>query len=223
MKRFFIFLAVVVLCLVPASMQGATVLLSENFDELTAMLSVTSVGAFSAIDGTNVDIVGPGDGFPICVAPASGNCVDMDGTGGNPQGVLQSNSSFTLVPGTDYFLSYDLIGSQRGVTASTTVTFGPYTQTFNLTSGDVTSGIVSNALITVSSPTTVFLTFTSNTPGEVGDLLDNVLLTSTPASAVPEPSTLMLVSPGLLLGFAGMVRRRFRARSRRTAVACRQR
>jgi hypothetical protein len=56
MKRFYIFLAVAALCLVPASVQGATVLVSENFDELTTMLSVTSVGAFSTIDGTNVDI-----------------------------------------------------------------------------------------------------------------------------------------------------------------------
>src|SRR5579864_2923631 len=175
MKRFSIFLA---LCVLPASIQAAT-LLSENFDALTATLDVTSVGAFSAIGGTNVDIVGPGDGFgALCATPESGNCVDMDGTGGNPQGILQSNTAFSLVPGTNYFLSFDLIGSGRGVTASTTVTFGPYSHTFNLTSGDVTSGIVSNALITVSSPTTANLTFTSNTPGNISDVLDNVLITS---------------------------------------------
>ena len=37
---------------------------------------------------------------------------------------------------------------------------------FALASGDVTDGIVSGKLITVSSPTTTYLTFTSNTPGE---------------------------------------------------------
>ena len=94
----------------------AAVILSENFDELTANLGVTSVGAFSTINGTNVDIVGPGDGFgSLCAAPASGNCVDLDGTGGNPQGQLQSNMTFA--PGS-YLLSFDLIGSQRGTTAS---------------------------------------------------------------------------------------------------------
>ena len=34
--------------------------LNENFDELTAGAAVTSAGAFSTINGTNVDIVGPG-------------------------------------------------------------------------------------------------------------------------------------------------------------------
>ena len=96
-----------IFCALPA-VQAATIL-SENFNELTASLSVTSAGAFQAIGGTNVDIVGP-----LRASPEAGNCVDMDGTGGNPQGILQTVSAFTLTPGTNYFLSFDLIGSQRG-------------------------------------------------------------------------------------------------------------
>jgi hypothetical protein len=183
----------------------AAVLLSENFDELTPMLTATSVGAFHTINGTNVDIVGDSLFGSLCAPPESGNCVDMDGSGGNPQGQLQSNSEFTLTPGITYFLSFDLIGSQRGITASTTVTFGPYVQTFTLASGDDTSGIVSNALITVTSPTSAFLTFTSNTPGDIGDLLDNVLITSA-VVVTPEPASLTLLS-GALLGL-GLIRRR---------------
>jgi hypothetical protein len=198
----FVFL---VLGVLPATIQSAT-LLSENFDELTAALAQTSVGQFSTIDGTNVDIVNGS----FCAAPESGNCVDMDGTGGNSQGVLQSNSSFLLVPGTSYFLSYDLIGSQRGVTASTTVSFGPYTQTFVLLSGDDSTGIVTNQLVTVSSPTTTFLTFASNTPGNIGNLLDDVLITSSAANSVPEPSGTILVASGLLLGWAVLAFRRRR-------------
>jgi hypothetical protein len=196
------------LCVLPAAGHAAT-LLNENFDELTPQLTVTSVGLFSAIDGTNVDIVGGGLFGSLCVAPESGNCVDMNGSGGNPQGILRSNSSFMLQPGVDYLLSFDLIGSQRGSAASTTVSFGPYTQTFNLASGDVTSGIVTDRLVTVTAPTTAFLTFTSNIPGDIGTLLDNVMITSGPPVSTPEPATLGLLAFGLAAaGLAGRKRRK---------------
>ncbi len=194
-------LCISALCVVPASVQAVTIL-SENFDELTTSLGVTSVGAFSAIDGTNVDIVGPTLLSGLCAAPESGNCVDLNGTGGNPQGVLRSNTPITLSPGIDYRLSFDLIGSQRDLTTSTTVNFGPYNQTFVLASGDVSSGIVSNALVTVGATTVANLTFTSNTGGQIGALLDDVLITS----VIPEPSTALLVALGL--GSMSVVRRR---------------
>jgi hypothetical protein len=200
------------LALLPAAGPAAT-LLDENFNELTPMLTATSVGAFSAINGTNVDIVGGGLFGNLCVAPAAGNCIDMSGTGGNSQGVLRSNSAFTLEPGVSYFLSFDLIGSQRGVTASTMVTFGPYSKAFTLASGDNTSGIVSNALVTVSTPTTALLTF-SETSGaaNIGNLLDNVLITSSSGTAVPEPATFALITLGLV--GVGLSRRRRSGRTR---------
>jgi hypothetical protein len=97
-----------------ASTASASVILSENFDELTPALDVTSVGAFSTIDNTRVDIVGGSIFGRLCVAPESGNCIDMAGSGGSIQGWLQSNMLFSA--GT-YLLSFDLIGSQRGNTA----------------------------------------------------------------------------------------------------------
>jgi hypothetical protein len=189
------------LAALPAASLAGTTLLDENFDELTPMLTATSVGEFSAIGGTNVDIVGGALFGSLCVAPESGNCIDLNGTNGNPQGILRSNSAFSLVPGINYYLSFDLIGSQRGISSSATVTLGSYDQLFTLASGNVTSGVVSDQLITVSAPTSAYLTFTSNMPGNVGALLDNVLLTSSAASAaVPEPATLGLLG----LGFAGL-------------------
>ncbi|HLI86498.1 MAG TPA: hypothetical protein VKV17_21495 [Bryobacteraceae bacterium] len=65
---------------------NASVVLSENFDELTPNLAVTSAGAFSAINGTNIDLVGGGLFGSLCASPESGNCVDMNGSFGNPQG-----------------------------------------------------------------------------------------------------------------------------------------
>jgi PEP-CTERM motif len=185
-----------------ASVQGATIL-GENFDELTVQLAATSAGAFTTSGRTNVDIVvGPANGVgTLCASPAFGTCIDLDGTGGNSQGILQSGP-ITLKPGVNYFLSYDLIGSGRGNTTSATVTFGPYSSTFTLDSGDTSTGIVSGALVTVSSTTTTNLRFASNTPGEVGSILDNVFVRTSTAT-VPEPSGLFL---GLLgLGFVAVV------------------
>ena len=195
--------------LTATSLHAGTIL-SENFNELTAQASATSVGAFSTIGGTNVDIVGPGFFPSLIVAPESGNAIDLDGSGGNPQGVLQSNSAVSLVPGVDYLLSFDLIGSQRGNTTSTTVTFGSFDQTFVLSSSDDTDGIVVDALVTVTTPESEFLTFTSNTPGNMGALLDNVSIAS--ASPIPEPSSLLMLGSGLV-ALAGFSRRKFAARS----------
>jgi hypothetical protein len=204
MKRKLI-LAALALSAVPAAGWANNILLDENFNELTPQLAVTSAGAFTAIDGTNVDIVGGSLFGNLCVAPEAGNCIDLDGSGGNAQGVLRSNSYFLLQPGVDYYLSFDLIGSQRGNTTSASVNFGPYSETFTLASGDDTSGIVSNELVTVKVPTITYLTFSSNTPGNVGTVLDNVEVTSRKAG-VPEPGTLGLAALGMAA--VGFIRRR---------------
>jgi hypothetical protein len=185
----------------------AATLLSENFDELSIQIAATgTIGQFQTIDGTNVDVIGTA--FAGCTAPESGNCVDLGGSTGNAaaNGVLQSILLFG--PGT-YLLSFDLVGSQRGQTDSTTVTLGNYDQTFVLTSNDDSSGIVANALVTVTTPSN--LTFTENPPcntclNDVGNELDNVLVTSGPNTAVPEPASLAVFGAGLIA--LGAIRRR---------------
>jgi hypothetical protein len=93
----------------------------------------------------------------------------------------------SLAPGT-YTLSFDLIGSQRGLTTSTTVTLGSlFNQTFILGSSDLTDGIV-NDTITVAAPTTALI-FTSDTPGNIGALLDSVNFA---AASVATPPSLPL-------------------------------
>ena len=199
MTRRSLLVAVVTLCAFCLCLPGATIF-SEDFDELTPQLGVTSAGLFQAISGTNIDIVGAANGFgALCASPESLVCVDLDGTGGNSMGDLQTTTAITLSPGIDYFLSFDLIGSGRGVTTNTRVTFGSYDQTFTLTSLDRTDGIVSNALVTVSAVTPAFLTFQSLTSGNIGAVLDNVVITTAQAGSVPEPSAVFLVAPALLM------------------------
>jgi hypothetical protein len=173
-----------------------SVILQENFNELAPAFRVTAAGVFSAINGTNVDIVGGALFGSLCASPESGNCIDLDGSGGKSQGNLETGA-ITLFHGTRYTLSFDLIGSQRGVTTSTTVSFGPYSKTFILGSTDDTDGIVS-VKFTVPSKTVTHLVFQSNTPGNVGALLDNVSITSSRAATVPEPSSLVLLGSGLV-------------------------
>lgn len=211
MKNIFLkyagFVALTVFCIVPTSLQAATIF-SENFDEVTPQLTVTTAGAFSAIGGTNVDVVGGALFGSLCAPPESGNCVDMGGSGGDALGNIELTSPLNLAAGV-YDLSFDLIGSQRGQTTSTTVNFGPYSQTFILTSGDDTSGVV-NVAVTIAGGLTQ-LQFINNGDGgdpNIGALLDNIEITTAATSPVPEPGTICLLATGLL-GIAGLVRRRF--------------
>ena len=105
-----------------------------------------------------------------------------------------------------YDLSFDLIGSGRGIDSQTTVTFGSYSHTFDLSSGDVTDGIVVNELVTVTGGPTQLSFVNDGANNNVGALLDDVVISS-PTSVTPEPSSLLLFGTGMI-GLAGMVRRR---------------
>jgi hypothetical protein len=185
----------------------ASIIFSENFDSSTPALGVTTAGQFQTFGGTNVDIVGGALFGSLCAAPESGNCVDMNGTSGNSLGELTTNLS--LAAGT-YFLSFDLIGSQRGVPTSTTVDFGPYSQTFLLASGDNSSGIIVNEMVTITAGTQLEFVSNAVNGGNVfeGALLDDVVISTSPV--VPEPATISLLATGLL-GCAGAIRGRFSA------------
>jgi PEP-CTERM motif len=198
----------------PSAMYAGPVVFQQNFDNLPAQLArytVAQLGNFHTLNGTNVDIAGPADGYGnLCVGPESGNCLDLAGTNSNSMGQLQS-TAITLGPGT-YDFSFDLIGSQRKGfgTTSTTVTLGTladpgqlYDQSFNnLAYNNDTAGIV-NTEFSVSKAETVYLNFDLTADGSpnVGPMLDNILITQ---SSAPEPSSLLLLGTGLfaLAGFA---------------------
>jgi hypothetical protein len=200
-KRIYLLVVAVVLCGIAAFMLAPNTELKENFDSLRPELTLVDAGAFHALNGTNVDVVGGSVYGELCSLPESGNCIDLGGTGGNPQGILQSVNTIDLKPGIKYLLSFDLIGSQRGNATSTTVTFGPYQNTFVLEPGDKKSGIVEKAPVTVSEPQSVYLTFTSNTKTEEGALLDNVSVTSTREGSTFWAISLLVVAVGCVVLF----------------------
>ncbi len=192
---------VAVLLIAPAVCKADGI--SENFNAVTPALNATNIGSFFTVTSGTVDIVGGALFGSLCVAPESGNCLDMDGSTGTAGQI--SSAMMSLAPGT-YKLSFDLIGSQRGVETLTTVALGSlFDETFDLASSDVTGGVVNDTIL-VTSPTTAALVFTSQTPGNIGALLDNVSFA--PASvATPEPATLSLLGIGLV----GLIARRRRA------------
>jgi hypothetical protein len=204
MKKAILTLAATTLLLPASSLFAGTIIFQQNFDGLAQGLSQKTLGNMSTINGTNVDIVGPGL-WDVCIGPESGNCVDLGGSGGGkgPWGQLESGA-ITLNPGVVYDLSFDLIGHKGGTGPTTTVvSFGPYSETFVLNPNDLTSGIV-NTTFTVSETETTNLLFVyaAGTSSNNGAVLDNIEITGTEA---PEPSSMLLMGTGLLamIGLAG--------------------
>ena len=205
MKKTLWFLFALALCFMERSLDAQTTIFSENFDGVAPGFGVTSVGEFTAINGTNVDVISATGSYSyLVVPPESGNVIDMGGNGGNPVGQLRS-IPITLAPGT-YALSFDLVGSERGATTTTNVTLGPiggpylYNRDFTLASNDTTSGIVSNAVVSVAdAPETVYLTFalTATPSVQTGSLLDNVKITTAGSSLAILTNSLSSIGAGL--------------------------
>jgi hypothetical protein len=200
-KRIYLLVVAAVLCGIAAYLRMPTTVFSENFDTVKPELAVVEAGQFHTLNGSNVDVMGSGLQANLCAAPETGNCVDLGGTGGNPQGILQTVQPIALEPGKLYRLSFQLIGSQRGDATSTTVSFGPYQQMFELASGDNKNGIVKDAAVTVSEAQSAYLTFTSNTKTEDGALLDNVSVESVSAGSAVSAISLLVVAVGCVVVF----------------------
>jgi len=134
-------------------------------------------------------------------------CIDLDGTPGI--GGVTSSVNFAT-PGT-YVLSFYLFSAQRGTTASTTVAFGGLVPAVTYTDGAAVNG-TPNGLVTetfnVASTGSYTLSFTSLTggnSGSAGDLVGGISIAA--PNAVPEPSTMLLLSLPLLVSGSKAFRR----------------
>jgi len=204
-KRTLLILFALALCLTGRSLYASTIIFSENFETAPLGLTVTNAGQFTAVNGTNVDVISAVNGWgSLVVPPATGQVVDLGGTGGNFMGDIQS-TPITFGPGM-YNLSFDIAGSHRGVATQTEILIGSlFDETISL--GDLDSGLFS-FLFTVPTGTTASLEFIDLAGADnIGALLDNVEI-----SQVPEPGSLLLLGTGLT-ALAGLVRRKMAARS----------
>ncbi len=189
----------------------AAMLFSDDFDSDNAAGALNFDGLinWTVSDGT-IDYIRQG-GWGISCFGGNGGCLDMDGSTANA-GRITSRATFTIVPGTMYFLDAQISGNQRGgaadsfsmgfIDTATNSAFGVLSASdisFGAPFGNYTSGFLG------SDPLAVRLFFEGFGADNIGVILDNVVFRDHRQS-VPEPGTLALLG----LGFTGLAASRRR-------------
>ena len=149
-------------------------LLEENFDTENGgfgRLNIFTLTQWNVATGS-VDIIG--NGFVNLLPTSQGLYLDLDGTTNAPIIILESKTTFTLIPG-DYTFEFGLAGSQRGGTDTVTVEVdGVYSENFTFDTSDPYR-IVARSF-TVTTPITGKIRFTCIGGDNIGVLLDDVRL-----------------------------------------------
>ncbi len=134
------------------------------------LLNATNLGAFT-VTSEAVDVMGGNAYSYLCSSLASENGADLDGRNGTAG---QFSSAILSLAPRAFTLSFDLLGSQRGMPTTTTVALDSLCgETYSLGSADLTSGVVSTT-INARTANDVALIITSKTAGNAGAVLDNV-------------------------------------------------
>jgi hypothetical protein len=178
-----------------ASGAQASVVFSDDFNSYAYQLNWVPPSNWSAPGPGTVDLIGQTTtSTAFNFYPGNGGYVDLNGSNGVP-GSLQTLMTFASG---SYTLSFDLGGNARGdVDKTTTIMLGDFSQSITLGS----NGALQPHTYTFTTTGGV-LDFAdlAGGNGNIGNILDNVTLTSGVTSAVPEPSTWAM----MILGFFGV-------------------
>ena len=189
-------ICVLILQALPTMVQAIPVY-SDNFDSDTRSLNQTTFNGGWTVTSGAVDLIGPG---LFDLLPGNGNYVDLDGST-NQSGTF--DNQIPLAALTNYTLSFDLAGSQRGDTNVVNVIFGTTSQSYTLASSDPFSTYM---LSFTTNGAANYQVFFNNIGGDnLGALLDNVNVNAA-VSEVPVPAALPLMATAL--GLFGLSRRR---------------
>jgi hypothetical protein len=196
--------------MIPCLAQAASIPYTDNFNADTPGLGTTPgtdvpAGGWSISNGGSVDIVASGPSYGITCRGGTGNCIDLNGTTGNPGDLVSPGLSLT--GGQTYTAQFVLSGNQRITqTDKVTVDFGTDVASFSVTKNDPFT--VDSLTFTPTTTGTYNLSFldTSMNPSfpsdNIGAILDNVKV-----QVVPLPAAAWLLLSGLA-GMGLMARRR---------------
>ncbi len=174
----------------------ATSVFSDNFDSDALGLNQTTFNGGWTVTSGSVDLIGQGGIFDFL--PGNGRYVDLDGST-NLSGSF--DNQINLGASTEYTLTFDLAGSQRGDTNIVDVIFGTTSASYTLASSDPFSTFSLSFITNSSANYQIF--FKNNGGDNIGALLDNV---NVEVSPVPVPAALPLLASAL--GVFGVLRRR---------------
>ncbi len=185
--------------LIGAVCQADTLLFEDTFDTENggaAALNYTNLTQWDVTAG-QIDLVGNGS---FDVYPGNGMYLDLDGSPG--QGRIESKTVFNLLPGL-YRLSFDLGNYAANANTVRVMLADVFSEDF--AEGAVTTPLLTfTRVFTIGSPTSGELSFAMLTPADnFGFVLDDVRL-----EFVPEPSTALLASLGLITLGVSPFRRR---------------
>jgi hypothetical protein len=188
------------LALVALNSSAASIVFQDNWSGDTGGLAKTTLVNWTVLAGRNVDI---GDFGALCSTGAQ-QCLDTQGSGGNPNADISTISSFALSPGFTYTLAFTL--DNAGASTGTISVGTAFSQAIGASGGSLSFNFTStsqNAQIRIVD---------TGAADNVGLYIGNIVLSSNPITAgVPEPSTFGLA--GLALLALGATKARLNRRS----------
>jgi hypothetical protein len=174
---------------------GAAVVFSDNFDSYGQQLNWEPPAATWMVSSGSVDLIGEtSTGTSYDFYPGRGGFVDLNGSTDTP-GAIRTTATFGAG---SYTLSFDLGGNAVGdVSKTTIVSLGSFSRSLTRAFSDPLQQV--SFSFTTSGGSLSFADLAGGF-GNVGNILDNVSLSSNVASAAPEPSTWAM----MILGFASL-------------------